>query len=169
MPAIWPGRMGPVKYVQKFRKKWLPDSKLRVWLLEVLNNFRQARCRYCKTELSPKHVDLVAHTAKKKHLSATAPFSSGRQATLQVVNRKCDKSRTTKGSLVMYLCTHSAVLALDHLAELCHSHFCDSDRAKHLQLHQSKCSALIKNVLYPHTVQYLLSALEPGSYYTILD
>ncbi|KAG0418668.1 hypothetical protein HPB47_004671 [Ixodes persulcatus] len=160
--------MGPVKYAQKFRKDWLQDPKLKDWLLEVPGDSRRARCRYCRTELSAKHVDLVAHAATKKHVSAAAPFSSGRQTTLQV-ERKSDRSRTAEGSLAMFICAHSAMLASDHLGELCRNQFRDSEGAKHLQLHRSKCSALIKNVLSPHFVDELLSDLGSGSYSLILD
>ncbi|KAG0429723.1 hypothetical protein HPB47_023363 [Ixodes persulcatus] len=160
--------MGPVKYAQKFRKDWLQDPKLKDWLLEVPGDSRRARCRYCRTELSAKHVDLVAHAATKKHVSAAAPFSSGRQTTLQV-ERKSDRSRTAEGSLAMFICAHSAMLASDHLGELCRNQFRDSEGAMHLQLHRSKCSALIKNVLSLHFVDELLSDLGSGSYSLILD
>lgn len=114
-------------------------------------------------------MDLVAHTTTKKHLSATAPFSSGRQSTLEVVSRKRDKSRAAEGSLALFVCAHSAVMASDHLGELCRSLFRNSEGAKHLQLHRSKCSALIKNVLYLHFIEDLLSDLGSGRYSLILD
>ncbi|KAG0418945.1 hypothetical protein HPB47_004474 [Ixodes persulcatus] len=72
-------------------------------------------------------------------------------------------------SLAMFICAHSAMLASDHLGELCRNQFRDSEGAKHLQLHRSKCSALIKNVLSPHFVDELLSHLGSESYSLILD
>ncbi|KAG0428531.1 hypothetical protein HPB47_024487 [Ixodes persulcatus] len=97
------------------------------------------------------------------HFSLTPPFLA------DDYELNGSRSRTVEGSLSMFICAHSAMLASDHLGELCRYQFRDSEGAKHLQLHRSKCSALIKNVVSPHFVDELLSDLAYGSYSLILD
>lgn len=62
---------------------------------------------------------------------------------------------------------HSSIRTVDHLGEVTnHSHEKDIDK---IQLHRTKCSEIIKNVLAPHFTEVLKEDLKDQSYSLLID
>jgi len=113
-------------------------------------------------------VDLINHSKTNKHTQAAEPFSSQRQQKLSF----CEQSSSllaAEGSMALFLCAHSAIASCDHLGEMCKHNFNDSEAAKGIKMHRTKCSEIIKNILGPYFNNELLSDIGDRKYSLLLD
>lgn len=113
-------------------------------------------------------MDLINHSKTKKHIQAAEPFSLQRQQKLSF-REQSPNSSAAEGSMALFLCAHSAIASCDHLSEMCKHNFKDSEAAKNIKMHRTKCSEIIKNVLAPHFNNELLSDIGNGKYSLLLD
>lgn len=125
-------------------------------------------CRFCKSELTAKHKDLVAHAKTPKHMKAAEPFLASRQKTLNFIE-KSDESSQAEAAMALYTCMHSTFNAAEHLVELSRASFTDSKIASQTKMHRTKCSAIIKNVLAPHFQAELLSDIADRPFSLLID
>lgn len=164
--------MGKVKpqYSQKFREEWLRDKKFVEWLSRVHGDDTRAYCKFCRCTLLARYADILSHSETKKHKSASAPFSSVRQTKLPFkTSKESFEVNQAEGSLALFVSSHCAVMSCDHLSELCKTKFKDSDTASKLQIHRTKCSAVIKNVLRPHFVENMRQDIGDSMYSILID
>ena len=167
--------MGKVKpqYTQKFREEWLKNSKYSKWLIRVEGDNTKAFCKMCHCSIRARLADIDSHCETKKHKAAAAPFSSERQTKITstfepVVVQSLERNRA-EGSIALFVASHCAIKSCDHLGEMCKNRFGDSNAAKQLQIHRTKCSALIKNVLGPHFVNDLKNDIGEGMFSLLVD
>ncbi|XP_068143897.1 uncharacterized protein [Drosophila tropicalis] len=65
----------------------------------------------------------------------------------------------------MFFAQHAAIAPVDHLSELCHNKFGDSE----IKLHRTKCTSLIKNVLAVHFKEDLREDVGNAKYSLLID
>lgn len=131
-------------------------------------NGTKAHCKFCKCDLTAKYVDLVNHSKTNKHIQAAEPFSSLRQKKLNFTEQS-HSSSAAEGSIAHFLCVHSAIASCDHLSEMCKHYFKDSEGARNIRMHRTKCSEMIKNVLGSHFNSELLRDIWNRKYSLLLD
>lgn len=110
-------------------------------------------------------MDLINHSKTNKHTQAAEPFSSQRQQKLSFCEQ-LSSSSAVEGSMALFLC---AIASCDHLGEMCKHNFNDSEAAKGIKMHRTKCSEIIKNILGPYFNNELLSDIGDGKYSLLLD
>lgn len=79
------------------------------------------------------------------------------------------ESQMTEGKMAMFVAGHTAVATCDHLNNLFKGSFTDSRIASMIQMKRTKCSAIIKNVLYPHIMNEITSAVGNNHYSLLID
>lgn len=99
------------------------------------------------------------------------PFSSSRQrkVSFPVLGRTGLEVNKAEGGQTLFIAEHCAILASDHLTELCRRSFSDSEIAKKMTLRRTKCSAIIKNVLGPHFQLILREDIANQRFSLLLD
>lgn len=83
------------------------------------------------------------------------------------INVKSDRQKICDLKLAMFIANHSAIRSVDHLGELL-KHIGDS-QFSNLELHRTKCSKLIMNVIAPVFLNELIEDIGTSSYSIILD
>lgn len=91
---------------------------------------------------------------------ASTPFASSFGQKKIEFKKKSKKPAIAEGKLAMCVCMHSAIMATDHLGELCHNIFEESEAAVQLKIHRTKCSGIITCVLHPHFQLDLLHSIK---------
>ena len=74
----------------------------------------------------------------------------------------CVASKQADASICLFIAERCAILPVDYLGFLCKSKFKDSKAAHDFSLHRTKCSAIIRNVISPHSVDTLISDIGDG-------
>ena len=157
--------MGKPSYIQRYHKKWKKQYK---WLRPVETDNTKAYYVYCKSELYAKNSDLIKHSETLKHKTRAVPFTSQKQQKIQFKKENVN-SRIAEGHLALFIAEHCSLMTIDHLSELCSKFFPDSETAKDIKLHRTKCMETIKNVLVPHFVEELVSDIGSQGYSIIID
>lgn len=160
------------QYQQKFRTEWLSDSQLKEWITEKKTARGESvpNCKYCHCVLSSKLCDLKDHANTKKHKGNAQAFSTGRQPTVPFQPlRKITETQIAEGRMAMFVAAHTAVATCDHLNNLCKGCFADSRVATMVQMKRSKCSGVIKNILYPHFMTEITTAVGNKPYSLLID
>lgn len=153
-------------YIQQFREEWLKDEELKDWIQKVPTDKTKVRCRFCQCLLSCKYSGLRDHSKSEKHVKAAKPFSCARQSKLNFLPKV--QSLTTaraEAGISLFVSVHCAIQCVDHLSELSKHCFQMSD----LKIHRTKCSEVIKNVLYPHFKLLLKNDIGDSSYSILVD
>lgn len=148
------------------------NSQLKEWLIEQKTGEGKSvpKCKFCHCLLAPKLCDLKLHASTKKHKENAQAFSRGRQPTVPFQPlRKITESQITEGRMAMFVAAHTAVATCDHLNNLCKGCFTDSKIASMVQMKRSKCSGIIKNILYPHFMTDVTAAVGDRHYSLLID
>ena len=153
-------------YIQQFREEWLIDDEFKDWIQKVPTDKTKARCRYCQCLLNSKYSGLRDHSKSEKHLKAAKPFSCAKQTKLNFQPKV--PSLTTaraEAGMTLFVAMHCAIQCVDHLTELNKRCFQLSD----LKMHRTKCSEVIKNVMYPHFQELLKNDIGDSWYSVLVD
>ncbi|KAJ4438314.1 hypothetical protein ANN_14256 [Periplaneta americana] len=157
-------------YTRKFRKEWLSDERVKDWLLEVPGDPSIARCKYCQCSLNVRLSDLLDHGRTKKHLKASEQFSTSHQSKLQFIPVKHTyECAAAEAALSLFVINHCSVRSVDHLSDLTKRFFKGADHASLLRLHRTKCSGLIRNILFQHFKSELQSDIDSGHFSLLID
>lgn len=141
-----------VKRLNKFNSSWLEEPDFSSWLqkdLKMKDGHELAHCTLCSVSIIAHKSDLIRHLNsdrhKKKSLeSKTIPKISN----FLPATALDEKVRTAELKLVGALAEHSIPLSfMDTLGPLCRNIFSDSAIAKNTNLHRTKATAIVKNVL----------------------
>lgn len=160
--------MGKPQYLQTFRKEWLNKKEFKHWLLEVEGESSKAKFRFCKLILNAKNFDFEQHMNSKKHKTAHSFFSSYRSLGT-FLNPNCSLSTSSaEGNLSLFIVAHFSILSVDHLGELCKTHFKGSEAAVNLKLHRTKTTNIINNVLAPHFNDDPISSIGDSPYSVLI-
>lgn len=116
-----------------------------------------------------KRCDLIRHLNTAKHQKAVKPFSDIelRQSELSFTTN-VSENQISQAMLALYVAVHTPFLSSDHLGTLCNTAFRDS-KAANFNLHRTKCSKIITNVLAPHFIDNFLEDLNNSYFSLILD
>ena len=148
------------------------NSHLKEWLIEHKTSEGKSvpKCKFCHCVLASKLCDLKLHASTKKHKENAQAFSTGRQPTLPFKSlKKVTDSQIAEGRMAMFVAAHTAVSTCDHLNNLCKGCFTDSKTASMIQMKRSKCSGIIKNILYPHFMRDVTDAVGDRHYSLLID
>lgn len=103
--------------------------------------------------MSSRLADLSAHAHTKKHLKSAEPFSCARQGKLPFQTISNDtklKSATLEANMSLFVNNHCAISSVDHLSKLIKLCFKGNTVADHVQLHRTKCTGILKNIISPY-------------------
>ena len=126
-------------------------------------------CKFCQCVLVPKLCDLKAHGKTKKH-KTNADSSNTKQLTIPFQPlRKSSESQIAEGRMALFIGEHTSVSTCDHLNDLCKACFTDSKIASMTKIKRSKCSAILKNVLYPHFMSELKNSVGDNAFSLLID
>lgn len=156
--------MNKPQYKQKFRQEWLKEKIFCNWLQIVEGDPEKAYCKICCSEIRARKADLFNHSNTAKHLTSikTVRIHPHEGIKLKPVNLK---SQNAQAAMALFVSTHSAILAIDHLSELCNHNFPEN----YFKLHRTKCSAIITNVLGPFFITELKNDICFSKYILLID
>ena len=144
----------PKQYTQCFRESWKTLPEFKGWLLPYHADKAKAYCDYCKCTIIAKLCDLKKHAVSLKHKQSSHVAGSVRQPKITASERDATQS-VAEGKLCLHIAEHSSFATVDHLSAVCYSSFTDSNTAKAIKLHRTKCREIIVNVLAPHFISEL--------------
>ena len=78
-------------------------------------------------------------------------------------------SSRAEGVLSLFIAEHCSILAVDHLGTLCKNVFSSDEGAKNIQLHRTKCTNIITEVLAPYFIQSLVEDIGAQKYSLLID
>ena len=131
----------------------------------MVSDETKALCKYCKCEIRVHHGDLLPHADTAKH-KKNSPICSSMQLTDMGVTRVVRSANVKHEKLknACFIAHHCAVSAVDHLGEM----VADMHNNE-IQLHRTKCTALICNVLAPCFLKEMVEDLNKVAYSLIID
>jgi hypothetical protein len=100
--------------------------------------------------MSARLADLSAHAHTKKHFKSDELFSCSRQGKLPfqaISNDTKLKAATLEANMSLFVNSQCAISSVDHLSELIKLCFIGNTVADHVQLHRSKCTGILKNII----------------------
>ena len=110
---------------------------------------KQAYCKVCTRVLQPRKGTLKNHENSKEHKQRVSSISSTRMSVFKSHSKDQGSSVKIKKAelqLAVAVSCHCPVAAIDHLGEIVKINSAGSTIEK-LQLHRTKCSKLITNVI----------------------
>ncbi|XP_072140169.1 zinc finger protein 862-like [Dermacentor andersoni] len=147
-----------------FREEWRKDKKLSGWI-SSRDGGTTAHCKYCNCNIRPHYSDLLKHAETKKHREC-AVIPSSQQKLPQLLassSRTYYEKARRELRIALYTAVHTSINAVDELGEILHSEFNDFD------LHRTKCTAIITNVLFPYFTENVDKQLNGSSYSLMVD
>lgn len=153
-------------YKRRYCSDWENESELKDWIRKVPTDDAKAFCKYCRCEVRAHRTDLNGHISTEKHRRNANPGSSMRTLTdvwftAKPVNNKV---KCFELEVAVHVACHLSVLMVDHLGEII-----KTGTVQSVQLHRSKCTALIKRVLACSMEEQLLAELAGNPYSLIID
>ena len=125
---------GSYENSRQYNPKWGKEFS---WLRKNSNG--DAYCKYIVT------VQLLRSTQHK----ATRKFSEAHvQSTGSSSKEVSDDVKTAELQLVVAMACHCSISAIDHLSDIIEKHGVGS-KLGNIKIHRTKCTCLIKNVLFP--------------------
>lgn len=119
-----------------------------------------------KCEIQAKYCQLVNHKKTNKHISA---YLVGTKLFIIFIVQKCDKVANVEVIFALFVCCHTAIATSDHLVDMCKNVVNDSLVMPKVKMHCSKCSGIIKNVLWQHFEKELVRVIENSKFSLLLD
>ncbi|XP_022183191.1 uncharacterized protein LOC111042802 [Myzus persicae] len=156
--------MGKPTYTQKFRQVWKTDKLFMDWLQEMKDDPEKAYCKVCCCSIRARKADLVNHSACNKHKSALSATCIRRTGSFQFKPNNLQMQHT-QASMALFVSAHSAIMAIDHLGELCNTNFTGDN----IKMHRTKCSRIIINILAPFFVKDLRNDIGQSKYSLLID
>lgn len=159
------------QYEQKFRQAWLKDPLLKNWLIAVESSSGiTGKCKMCNQILSNRYADLKSHKDSKKHKKNENLILGPCPQSRIPFQKETDLfvAKQTEGRLSLFVAQHTSVNVSDYLTNTCRKCF-DSKVVDNVQMHKTKCSAIIKNVLASYFFEDLKSDIGDSKYSLIID
>ncbi|XP_066950810.1 zinc finger protein 862-like [Macrobrachium rosenbergii] len=163
-------------YKKHYNPKWESEEPLRDWVKRVPGDETKARCRFCNAVIRAHHSDLMKHANTATHKSYIKARESN--VTRFLVNTQQTKQadisqKVTDLKLSVTIACHASINSIDHIGEVIKecgkSCNCSKNTLRDLQLHRTKCSNLIKNVLGPEMKNQLITDIGSTPYSLIID
>lgn len=145
------------------------DPRFKDWL-QITDNPKFVKCRYCNRQIQAKKSQLVSHQESKIHKNAAVPFENFKNKTIEfkkVSQNQSVKIAEAKSSL--YVAKHSSIRSVDHLIGNCKSVFNDSVTANEMRLSRTKCAAIIRNGWSPYFIGELQKDIGDSAFSLLID
>ncbi|KAH6944461.1 hypothetical protein HPB50_003285 [Hyalomma asiaticum] len=138
---------------------------LKVGWASSCDNGTAVHCKYCNCNIRPHYSDLLKHAETKKHReSAVIPSTQRELPQLLASSRQANYEKARRElRIALYIAVHTSINAVDELGEILHSEF------KVFDLHRTKCTAIITNVLFPYFTESMDKQLKGSSYSLMVD
>lgn len=104
------------------------------WLQEKKNDPEKAFCKICCSDIRARKADLISHSNTAKHLNSIKVVRIHPRWSINFKPSNL-KSHNVQAAMALFVSTHSAILSIDHLGELCNTHFPEN----YFKLHRTKC------------------------------
>lgn len=157
--------MGKPQYNQAF--EWLKDKQFADWLSEYEGDSLKAFCKVCCCQIRAKRADLINHRNTKKHEAASGAIRLHAPGSLKLIKPN-NKINHAEAAIALFVSAHCSILSSDHLGELCKLQFSGSHADK-INLHRTKCTAIINNVLCPYFKSNLKDDIQNSKYSILID
>ena len=149
---------------RKFKAEW---QRKYPWVEKAKDGSDDAHCSFCRQNITPRLSNLDKHEQTAKHKRQANLLS--RNTKINLVPAKEDEGvKELELQLAVGVTCHSSIMAVDHLSEIMVQHGKGS-KVEKMQLHRTKCSLLIKNVISPALHQDLCADIAGQKYCVILD
>lgn len=158
------------KYNKSFNKSWLSDPVLGKWILEVPNDSTRAYCKVCRVTLRAQKADLKKHADSSKHKQNSASIIS--QPKLKDVLPVAKTLTKFEIKLAVFVACHTAIKSVDHLTELININSPTAGSSSenfNLQLHRTKCTAIINNVIAVNILKQQVEDMKDMPFSIIID
>lgn len=153
-----------------FRKEWLQETKFKGWLKEVCGDNTKAKCIACGVTLNCGKSELIKHNNGKNHAKKVRSLNNqsclssflDSQKTEREKNRiHEERVKNAEIKLSLFFAEHNvAVHVVDHLVPLLQEIFLDSSTLKDVQLHRTKCTTIVTNVIGKSIQSNLINTLK---------
>ncbi|CAG9763571.1 unnamed protein product [Ceutorhynchus assimilis] len=149
--------MGKIEKIRKFNSSWLSESWAKGWLVDPgPAKCGEAFCKICKSTIRAHKADLIRHTKSKLHLSECSKINVRREHQITKHITVISSEAKIKDLIIAaHIACHSSITSVDHLGELLNNLKITS-KNNSIRQHRTKCTALIKNVIYPSLLEDLL-------------
>ena len=133
--------------------------------MPVIGDDNKAYCKFCKSTIKAKYQDLKLHCETKKHKT----YIPTQINTLDCFKVKCNDSSQIEAAIAMFVTSHCAIKNCDHFVNLRKSIIKDSKCLNDVQMHRTKCTNIIKNILCDHFEKDLRDDVGAGKFSLLLD
>ncbi|KAE9524063.1 hypothetical protein AGLY_015544 [Aphis glycines] len=134
------------------------------WLQEVKDDPTKAYCKVCCCTIRARKADLVTHSDCNKHKSTLGATCIKCTGSFQFKSNNF-KMQHAQASMALFVSAHSAIIAIDHLSELCNTNFTGDN----IKMHRTKCSSIIINILAPFFINNLREDIGTSKYSLLID
>lgn len=157
----------------KFQSEWLKKTEFKGWLVKMNNGGSDfAYCKLCNKKLMSHKPVLSRHMETNAHKSAASAVKSTTSIAAALQNSVSKKTSVKRAELKIagLLATNNLAFRLvDELIPVLKSSFQDPDVVKDINLHRTKATGLIKNVLGPSFSCELYDILKNTVFSIIID
>ena len=153
---------------RKYMKSW---EKQYSWLSESPDGKGSAYCKLCRKSLQAKIWSISKHESSSEHTNRIKETQQMRPLAVERCTRpeavKCE-IKEAEIQIAVGIACHSAILAIDHLGEIMVQHGKGSILGE-IQLHRTKCSQLLKNVVSPSLKHELQHDVQGKGFAVLID
>ncbi|KAI5638384.1 sugar transporter domain-containing protein [Phthorimaea operculella] len=163
--------MPPEKnYKQKYSRQWETDPLLKDWIAPDPAGENAAYCKFCRVTLLPHKKGLIYHANSKKHENTVSLNRAAKNCKPLNFDKVVKNERKiAELKIAAYIVEHSSTSNVDHLGEMIPKLDPKSAILNNVQLHRTKCTMLIKNVLGQCMFLELLEEIGCSPYSIIVD
>lgn len=149
---------------RKYSSQW---EKEYPWCKLAPDGSGSAFCKVCNVSIFPKISSLKTHQSSNKHKSNTPGSANTLDANvIKTPRQKSAEEKTVDIHLSVAMACHCSIMTIDHLGDIVKRHGKGSI-LKNLNLHRTKCSGLIKNVISPSLKSVVISDIK-GKHFALL-
>ncbi|CAI6359908.1 unnamed protein product [Macrosiphum euphorbiae] len=160
---------------KQFQQQWLSDEKYKLWLREVKSEPTKCKCIACNVEIMcgkseiEKHANSIKHSTNVKSLrgskSLLSSFTKSKENEILENNIKISEIK-----LAAFLAEHNVALhTIDHLTPLLKEIFHDSKICKGVNLHRTKVTSVIKNIIAPVEIYETVEIIKNNPFSVLVD
>ncbi|XP_016843120.1 uncharacterized protein LOC107981553 isoform X1 [Nasonia vitripennis] len=146
------------KRVFNYNVNWENEPWAQGWLMKAVFTSKeqnQAHCKVCYKSLRAHPADLKKHGSKPTHLKEMSNIDAAKQKSLETLCNVSYKKQEKSRDLIIatFVACHTSIRAMDHLNDVLKS---STPALKDMQMHRTKCSNLITNVIAPNLLKELI-------------
>ncbi len=155
-------------FQRHFNDDWLTDPDFKRWLKKSDLSSDKAFCKVCRKEIRAHIADLRQHAAGAKHQKAiSAQHFQPKVSELAKKEIMSEEMKRRKRELrfALFTACKTSFRCIDTLGEIIQDEF-GKDK---IQLHRTKCTALVKKVLGPFFKDELAKELKDAPFALLAD